>query len=216
MTSEHTAVLVEEALAALALEAGGYYVDATFGRGRPHGTHYSRPWVEKAACSRSTGTRKPSRPGASALPTKCGLRSSTRRLPISPSLVPAHGARPRVPRRALRPRRLIAAARRPDPRLQLPRRRSARYAYGSDTRRAGLCLARSGGRRRDSRGDRRLGEERFARRVAQNAIARRAPRATARAHRTARGARGTRGAHARAGQESGDPHLPGAAHVHQR
>ncbi|HSY08306.1 MAG TPA: 16S rRNA (cytosine(1402)-N(4))-methyltransferase RsmH [Steroidobacteraceae bacterium] len=33
MTSEHTAVLVEEALAALAVGAGGYYVDATFGRG---------------------------------------------------------------------------------------------------------------------------------------------------------------------------------------
>ena len=33
MTSEHTAVLVEEALAALAVQAGGYYVDATFGRG---------------------------------------------------------------------------------------------------------------------------------------------------------------------------------------
>jgi 16S rRNA (cytosine1402-N4)-methyltransferase len=33
MTSEHIAVLVEEALAALAVEAGGYYVDATFGRG---------------------------------------------------------------------------------------------------------------------------------------------------------------------------------------
>jgi 16S rRNA (cytosine1402-N4)-methyltransferase len=33
MTSEHTAVLVEEALAALGVEAGGYYVDATFGRG---------------------------------------------------------------------------------------------------------------------------------------------------------------------------------------
>jgi 16S rRNA (cytosine1402-N4)-methyltransferase len=30
---EHTPVLVKEALAALALEAGGYYVDATFGRG---------------------------------------------------------------------------------------------------------------------------------------------------------------------------------------
>jgi 16S rRNA (cytosine1402-N4)-methyltransferase len=33
VTSEHRAVLVEEALAALAVEAGGYYVDATFGRG---------------------------------------------------------------------------------------------------------------------------------------------------------------------------------------
>lgn len=31
--SLHTAVLVEEALEALAVEAGGYYVDATFGRG---------------------------------------------------------------------------------------------------------------------------------------------------------------------------------------
>jgi 16S rRNA (cytosine1402-N4)-methyltransferase len=30
---EHTPVLVDQALAALALEAGGYYVDATFGRG---------------------------------------------------------------------------------------------------------------------------------------------------------------------------------------
>src|ERR1700723_1094649 len=35
MTSAHTAVLVEEALAALAVEVGGYYVDATFGRGGP-------------------------------------------------------------------------------------------------------------------------------------------------------------------------------------
>src|SRR5579863_1309501 len=33
MTREHAAVLVEEALAGLAIEAGGYYVDATFGRG---------------------------------------------------------------------------------------------------------------------------------------------------------------------------------------
>src|SRR5258708_1931627 len=33
MVDEQTPVLVDEALAALALEAGGYYVDATFGRG---------------------------------------------------------------------------------------------------------------------------------------------------------------------------------------
>lgn len=33
MGSEHTAVLVGESLEALALEPGGYYVDATFGRG---------------------------------------------------------------------------------------------------------------------------------------------------------------------------------------
>ena len=33
MVDEHTPVLVGEALAALALQAGGYYVDATFGRG---------------------------------------------------------------------------------------------------------------------------------------------------------------------------------------
>jgi len=33
IVDEHTPVLVDEALAALALEASGYYVDATFGRG---------------------------------------------------------------------------------------------------------------------------------------------------------------------------------------
>src|SRR5205823_1308223 len=33
IVDEHTPVLVGEALAALALQAGGYYVDATFGRG---------------------------------------------------------------------------------------------------------------------------------------------------------------------------------------
>src|SRR5438309_499059 len=46
--------------------------------------HYSsRPWVEKGACSRSTAIRRPSRPAGSVLPTKCGLRSCTRRLPTS-------------------------------------------------------------------------------------------------------------------------------------
>src|SRR5207237_3742091 len=33
IVDEHTPVLVRETLAALALETGGYYVDATFGRG---------------------------------------------------------------------------------------------------------------------------------------------------------------------------------------
>src|SRR5690606_32748366 len=33
LADEHTPVLLEEALAALAIETDGYYVDATFGRG---------------------------------------------------------------------------------------------------------------------------------------------------------------------------------------
>src|SRR5439155_452877 len=45
--------------------------------------YYSRPWVERAACSRSIGIRRPSRPAGSVLPTKCALRSGTRRLPTS-------------------------------------------------------------------------------------------------------------------------------------
>src|SRR5205085_1013638 len=43
----------------------------------------SRRWVGKAACWHSTGIRRPLRPAGSALPTKCGLRSCTRRLPTS-------------------------------------------------------------------------------------------------------------------------------------
>ena len=169
IVDEHTPVLVGEALAALALQAGGYYVDATFGRGG----HTARILQALGREGRVLAIdRDPAghrgRP-RSALPTKCGLRSSMRRLPISP--------------RSCRRTRTANLARGvlfdlgvsspqlddPAPRLQLPRGRSARHAYGPDTRRAGLCLARSGGPRRDSRGDR------HARRRALRAAHRRRP-----------------------------------------
>ena len=60
-----------------------------------------------------------------------------------------------------------------------------------------------------------LGEERFARRIAADIVGSALP-AAAHAHARARRARRARRAHARARQESGDAHVPGAAHAHQR
>ena len=60
-----------------------------------------------------------------------------------------------------------------------------------------------------------LGEERFARRIAADIVAARSRQPLTRTLR-ARRARRARSAHARARQTSGDAHVPGAAHAHQR
>ena len=148
---EHTPVLAGEALAALASRRMGTMSMRRSGAAATRHA-FSRPWVEGRVLAID---RDPAAiaAGRRALPTKCGLRSSTRRLPILRRSCPEL-AGPPVPRRALRPRRLLSAARRSGARFQLPGGRPARHAHGRDTRRTGLRLARSRGRRRDSRGDR--------------------------------------------------------------
>ena len=149
----HTAVLVEEALAALALEADGFYVDATFGRGghaarilEALGREGRLLAIDRDPQAIAGRPRALCRRSAAYAPPCVVCRSRDARA--------GKCARPSVSRRAVRPRRLLAAARRSATRLQLPRGRPARHAHGPDTRRTGFRLARSRGPRRDSRGDR--------------------------------------------------------------
>ena len=150
----HIPVLVEEALEALALEADGLYVDATFGRGG----HTARILEALGREGRVLAfDRDPAghrgRPRA-ALPTKCGLRSSTRRLPISP-----RSCRQLAPGRPVRG--ILFDLGVSSPQLDDPARGFSFRADGPldmrmdpTTRRTGFRMARARGRRRDSRGDR--------------------------------------------------------------
>ena len=135
---------------------------------------YSRPWVEKAACSRSTGTRKPSRPGASALPTKCGLRSSMRRLPISRRCVQAHSHG--RPCRGVLFDLGVSSPQLDDPSRGFSFRADGPIDMRMDTTRGepvSAWLARAGvDEIREVIAT--LGEERFARRIAQSIVAARA------------------------------------------
>ncbi len=175
---------------------------------------FSRPWVGRAACSHSTGIRRPSRPAGSVLPTKCGLRSCTRRLPSSARscrytqtvvLAAACSSTSACPRRSS----MIRAA----ASVSAPMARSTCAWIRHAASRSAAWLARAGlDEIREVIAT--FGEERFARRVARAIVeARREGALTHTAELAALVAQ--RGTHARAGQASGDAHLPGVAHVHQ-
>ena len=212
---EHTPVLVEEVLAALALRPGGLYVDATFGRGGHSARILQALGPEGrvlAHRSRSGGHR--GRPAAlcartAAAPRARGVRRARR------AACARTGSAPQCD--GILFDLGVSSPQLDDPRAaSASRRRPARYAHGPDARRAGLRVARSGEQRRDSPGDRHA--------WARSALPAAWPQAIVRARATqpltrtgaAGGAGGARGAHARAGQASGDAHLPGAAHAHQR
>ena len=78
---EHTPVLVEEVLAALALRPDGLYVDATFGRGG-HTARILEALGPEGESSPSIATRRRSRPGARALRTSRGCIWCTANSPI--------------------------------------------------------------------------------------------------------------------------------------
>ena len=150
----HIPVLAQEALEALAVQADGLYVDATFGRGG----HTAR--ILEALGSRRARARARPRSGGhrgrprAVLPTKCGLRSSTRRLPISPRSC-------RQLARGRPVRGILFDLGVSSPQLDDPARGFSFRADGPldmrmdpTTRRTGFRMARARGRRRDSRGDR--------------------------------------------------------------
>ena len=165
-----------------------------------HGTHPRGTRLPKGACSRSTATRRPSRPATAVFPTKCGLRSSARRLPISPRACRGSFRAGRA-RHLVRPRRLFAAARRPargfsfraDGPLDMRMDPSSGEPVSAWLARAGEPEIREVIAK--------LGEERFARRIAATSW-RRAP--VSRSPARSNWPRSSRRAHARARQESGD------------
>ena len=128
-------VLVAEALAALALEAGGYYVDATFGRGGHTALILQALGREGRLLAID---RDPQAIAAGRARFADEVRLTLVHAPFAElgTLVPAH-AHGR-PCRGVLFDLGVSSPQLDDPRarLQLPSRRSARYAHGPDARRS--------------------------------------------------------------------------------
>ena len=176
---------------------------------------FSRPWVEKAACSRSTATPQAIAAGRQRFADD--LRLTLQHAPFSDLAATCAGA---CAGTANAPACSLTLAYRPRSSMTPERGFSFRADGPLDMRMdptrgepVAAWLARAGvDEMREVIAT--LGEERFARRVAQ-AIATRARARAHHPHCAAGRNRRARRAHARAGQESGDAHLSGAAHVHQ-
>ena len=126
---DHVPVLLEEAVAALAIRPGGTYVDATFGRGG-HARAILRPLG--AGGRLFAFDRDPAAEAAARALAMRDPRFVFRRALVLRAARSHRGAAARASRRrAPRPRHFLAADRRPSARLLVSRRRSARHADGS-------------------------------------------------------------------------------------
>ena len=169
----HVPVLLEEAVAALAIRPDGTYVDATFGRGGHARAHPRAARRRAAASSRSIAipTAEARARDASTIRASCfAARGSRNCADVLAAL--RHRARRR---RAARPRHLLAADRRSGARILASRRRAARHADGPDARRIRgriPCACRSA--RELTEVIRDYGEERFAQSIARAIVAARA------------------------------------------
>ena len=107
---EHTPVLVAEALAGLALEAGGYYVDATFGRGG-HTALILQALGREGRVLALDRDPQAIAAGRERFADEVRLTLVHASFADLATLVPSTRARSPLPGRALRPRRLVPAAR---------------------------------------------------------------------------------------------------------
>ena len=129
LTFEHRPVMVDEIVAALAPVPPGVLVDATVGGGGHAAALLDGPPATGLVGPRPR-RRRPRRRRRAAL-ARFGDRVTLRRArfdALTATLQELGHARDL--RRALRPRRLLPAARRRRPRLLLPKRRTTRHAHG--------------------------------------------------------------------------------------
>ena len=214
IVDEHTPVLVDEALAALALEAGGYYVDATFGRGG-HTAHILQALGREGRVLALDRDPQAIAAGRQRFADEVRLTLVHASFADLAALVPAH-AHGR-PCRGVLFDLGVSSPQLDDPQRGFSFRADGPLDMRMDPTRGepvSAWLARAGvDEIREVIAT--LGEERFARRVAQASCRARGEQPITRTSQLA-ATRCAGGAHARARQASGDAHVPGAAHVHQR